>query len=171
MSEKSSVFDCGNAIKIGLIVVIIYLLLCMCGEGMRQDYPPRIVSGSPTIKNIADTEGFTDDGGDKMARESSSYDPLTMGAVKQSEVDAHYKNLAERSPFATVGTAGAKNVLRDDDEILRNTGVPWVFRPPSRSFKTVMGGPQDGARQVGSVTQKDITKQHFDEGKRSEYVW
>lgn len=171
MSEKNSIFECGNALKIALMLVIIYLLICQFGEGMRQSYPSFLVSGKPTIREIASTEGFSDDNGDKMARESSSYDPIAMGAVKQSEVDAHYKNLAERSPFATVGTAGAKNVLRDDDEIYRNTGVKWVFRPPSRSFKTVLSGPQDGARQVGSVTQKDIVKQHFSEGGRTEYKW
>lgn len=163
--------NCENVITIAMFIFIIYLLMFKFDGFKSFKKTSNIFSGRPSIGALANKEGFSGDEDDKMNVSSSSYDPITMGAVKQSEVDAHYRNLEERSPFATVGTAGAKNVLRDDDEIYRNTGVKWVYRPPSRTFTTVLGGPQDGARQVGSVTEKDIFRQHNAGNGGSEFKW
>lgn len=163
--------DCETAITVALFIFVVYLLMFKFDGFKAFKRPTNIFSGRPSISALANKEGFKGNENDKMNIASSSYDPIAMGAVKQSEIDAHHRNLAERSPFATVGTAGAKNVLRDDDEIYRDTGVKWVFRPPSRTFKTVLGGPQDGARQVGSVSEKDITKLHMSGSGGREFAW
>jgi hypothetical protein len=93
---------------------------------------------------------------DDISGHVSSYDPIAMGAVKKSEVDAHHKNLKERSSFSTVGTAAPSSVRRDDDPFIRESGVPWVGGVPSRAFKAKSSGPQDGARQLNSTSANSI---------------
>jgi hypothetical protein len=88
------------------------------------------------------------------------YDPINMGALKQSEIDAHKRGIAEMAPFNSYGPAGPKKVLRDDDDYTRNTGVPWVGGRP-RTLKKVASGPQAGARQVTSASEKDIYVTHL----------
>ena len=109
---------------------------------------------SGAINDLAALEGF--DGNLNEVGDVSSYDPVAMGAVKKSEVDAHYKNLKERSPFSTVGSAAPSSVRRDDDPFTRESGVPWVGGVPSRAFKPRTSGPQSGARQLNSTSSGSI---------------
>lgn len=88
------------------------------------------------------------------------YDPINMGALKQTEIDAHKKGIADMNPFNSYGPAGPSKTLRDDDEYTRNTGVPWVGGRP-RTVKKVASGPQAGARQVTSASEKDIYQTHL----------
>jgi hypothetical protein len=88
------------------------------------------------------------------------YDPINMGALKQTEIDAHKRGLAEMTPFNSYGPAGPNKTIRDDDEYTRNTGVPWVGGRP-RTINKVASGPQAGARQVTSASEKDIYQAHL----------
>ena len=83
-----------------------------------------------------------------------------MGALKQTEIDAHKRGLSEMTPFNSYGPAGPNKTIRDDDEYTRNTGVPWVGGRP-KTINKVASGPQAGARQVTSASEKDIYQAHL----------
>lgn len=106
------------------------------------------------IDQLAELEGYA--GQQNAIGGVSVYDPISMGAVKQKEVSAHYKNLKERSPFSTVGSIQPSRVKRDDDPYMRETGVPWVGGLPSRAFNRRVGGPQAGARDSISASSKSV---------------
>lgn len=86
------------------------------------------------------------------------YDPIQMGALKQTEIDAHKRGLAEMAPFQSYGPS--MKVVRDDNDWLRSTGVPFVGGMP-RSLKKLPSGPQAMARQVPSTSEKDIYATHL----------
>lgn len=86
------------------------------------------------------------------------YDPIQMGALKQTEIDAHKRGLAEMAPFQSYGPS--MKVVRDDNDWLRATGVPFVGGMP-RSLKKIPSGPQAMARQVPSTSEKDIYTTHL----------
>lgn len=111
-----------------------------------------------SMSDIMGSEGMENgpSGEEQLAR-VQMYDPLTQGGLKKTEIESHYKNLSERSPFATVGAARADQFVRDDDEIAR-TGIPWVFRPPTRAYNNANSGPQSGARQVTSESGANIER-------------
>lgn len=163
-------------ILIILVVVIIYFATCgsrvspfRSGAQLAQMRP----DVEDAVDNISSLEGMDTDEDESMENtvgQVTSYDPITMGAIKKTEVESHYKNLNERSPFSTVGTAGARAYVRDDDQFYRDTGNKWSYRPPCRTFKKTVGGPQSGAREVGSVSSKEIVSLHKS-SCRSGYKW
>lgn len=162
-------------ILVVLVLLIIYYALGDKKSGFKVRTTP--VGMSPdvggAVENIASLEGMTDGdpgAGDGKVGQVTAYDPITMGAIKKTEVESHYKNLNERSPFATVGTAGSRAYIRDDDQFYRDTGNKWSYRPPCRTFKKTVGGPQAGAREVGSVSAKEIVALHKS-SCRSGYKW
>lgn len=160
-------------VLIVIILLIIYFAMC---DKVGSISPFRTLSApsqmgpdtSGAVESIASLEGMQDQ--ENRVGQVTAYDPLTMGAIKKTEVESHYKNLDERSPFATVGSAGPKAYIRDDDQFYRDTGNKWSYRPPCRTFKKTVGGPQAGAREVGSVSAKEIVSLHKS-SCRSGYKW
>lgn len=122
----------------------------------EMDQPFSLTSNKAVddVDQIAMLEGFA--GQSNSIGNVSVYDPIAMGAVKQTEVNSHYKGLKERSPFSTVGAIQPSRVKRDDDPYIRETGVPWVGGLPSRAFNRNIGGPQNGARESVSASSKSI---------------
>lgn len=128
-------------------------------EGMTMAETRRALS---KIDRVFGKEDLSTDPGPAYNAPSdlARYDPLQMGALKQTEVDAHKRGLREMSPFASYGPAGSQRIIRDDDEYTRNTGVVWIGGRP-RTVNKVMSGPQAGARQVTSTSEKDIRVTHI----------
>jgi hypothetical protein len=131
-------------------------------DGYKEDQPFAMETNTDTTKitnmtNMTDVDAIDNQ---KHNIDENTYDPIAMGAVKQSEVNAHYKGLKERSPFSTVGALSAGRVKRDDDPYSRETGVPWVGGVPHRAFNRRVGGPQSGARDTVSASAKAINELH-----------
>lgn len=112
----------------------------------------------PSLDELSSLEGYAGQDGDSV--QTGVYDPLEMGVVKKKEVESHYQNLSERSPFSSVGTAPARAYERDDDPYLRESGVPWVGGLPNRAFAKAMGGggPQSGARETTGASADSIAE-------------
>lgn len=129
-------------------------------EGMTVNETTRVLS---KIDNVFGTEDRSVDyGPDYIAPAGqSSYDPLQMGAVKQSEVDSHKRGIKEMSPFASYGPRPPQGVLRDDNEYMRNTGIIPIGGLNPRTVNVVMSGPQAGARGVVSTAEADIRDLHI----------
>lgn len=127
-------------------------------EGMSVAESTRVVQKLSDIFNREDT--LRDGSAYTSGRPGDVYDPINMGALKQTEIDAHKRGLSEMTPFNSYGPSGPSKTIRDDDEYTRNTGVPWVGGRP-RTVKKVASGPQAGARQVTSASQKDIYQTHI----------
>ena len=113
------------------------------------------------IDELRSLEGYADQNATTSTNLESKYDPLHMGVVKSCEVESHYKNLKERSPYSTVGTASACKYERDDDEIFRNTGVVHLGGHRKKLFSVPFasmhgGADQPGAREVTSTSRSDI---------------
>jgi hypothetical protein len=119
------------------------------------------------VDQIESTEGFA--GQLNAIGNVSVYDPISMGAIKQTEVDAHHKGLMERGSFSTTGAIQPSRVKRDDDPYTRETGVPWIGGLPNRAFNRKIGGPQSGARESVSASTKSIEELHRTANKSS--VW
>ena len=96
----------------------------------------------------------------------------TGGALKRCEVESHYKNLEERSPFSTTGAAKPCRFKRDDDPYSR-TGIPWVYRPPNRVYGTHITGPESGARAVPTESSASIDEMYNlgKSGMRTDFKW
>jgi len=124
-----------------------------CNQGMFGGTKNK---GTGDLPELAAMEGFAGMIGD--VGQVSSYDPIQMGAIKQSEVDSHYNNLKDRSPFSAVGVTSASSVRRDDDPYMRDSGVPWVGGIPRRAFKGEHQGPQGGARQTISASAESLDR-------------
>lgn len=127
-------------------------------EGMSVAESTRVVQKLSDVFNREDT--LRDGSAYTSGRSGDAYDPINMGALKQTEIDAHKRGLSEMTPFNSYGPSGPNKTIRDDDEYTRNTGVPWVGGRP-RTVKKVASGPQAGARQVTSASEKDIYQTHI----------
>jgi hypothetical protein len=186
-------------IALFIVVVLIVIYACSCSSGFdigkmsiasnpirsflmrftnndasenvtnEMDQPFSLTSNKAVddVDQISSLEGFA--GQSNSIGNVSVYDPIAMGAVKQTEVNAHYKGLKERSPFSTVGAIQPSRVKRDDDPYTRETGVPWVGGLPSRAFNRTIGGPQNGARESVSASSKSIEELHRSANKSP--VW
>lgn len=109
-----------------------------------------------TIDELSSLEGYAGQTGN--VSQQSVYDPREMGILKKKEVESHYRNLKERSPYSTVGTAPPVAYERDDDPYTRESGVPWVGGLPNRAFAKAIGGggPQSGARETTGASSESI---------------
>ena len=188
----------GKALFIVVVLIIIYAFTCAFGWDVRKmskvnnpvawilsnvkgaddevsevvdelDQPFSLTSNKDesNIDELATLEGF--DGQENAIGNVGVYDPLTMGAVKKKELDAHYKNLKNRTPYSSVGSIQPSRVRRDDDPYARETGVPWVGGLPSRAFNRKIGGPQAGARDSISASSKSVVDLH--KSARKAPVW
>lgn len=127
-------------------------------EGMTVSESVRVVSKLGGVFDREDVPAKND-----VYMSSSpdgSYDPIQMGALKPAEVAAHKHGFEEMTPFNYLGPVKPSSTLRDDDEYTRNTGVTWVGGRP-RTVKQVASGPQAGARNVVSASDKDIQETHL----------
>jgi hypothetical protein len=127
-------------------------------EGMTVAESARVVQKLGNVFNREDT--LRDGSAYTSGTPGDAYDPINMGALKQTEIDAHKRGLSDMTPFNSYGPSGPNKTIRDDDEYMRNTGVPWVGGRP-RTVKKVASGPQAGARQVTSASEKDIYQTHI----------
>jgi hypothetical protein len=90
-----------------------------------------------------------------------SYDPIQMGALKQTEVDAHNRGVSEMTPFNYLGPAKPSSAIRDDNDYMRNTGITPIGGLNPRTVNAVASGPQAGSRQAPSASDKDIQDLHL----------
>jgi hypothetical protein len=118
----------------------------MIGKNLDED----------SLPELAAMEGFADSASN--IEHISTYDPVQMGAIKKSEVDSHYANLKDRSPFSAVGVTSARSVRRDDDPYMRDSGVPWVGGIPRRAYKSMNQGPRGGARETISASSASLER-------------
>lgn len=127
-------------------------------SGMSVAEGTRVVSKLNSIFDKEDTvrsgSAYTSGSGE------DAYDPINMGALKQTEIDAHKRGVADMTPFNSYGPAGPNKTIRDDDDWARSTGVPYVGGRP-KGIKQLASGPQPGARQVPSTSDKDIYQAHL----------
>jgi len=131
---------------------------CGCpGEGMSVKESVRVVK---KLGNVFDREDVANSDVPYAPGMKDQYDPINMGALKQTEIDAHKRGIAEMAPFQSYGPAAPNKVIRDDNDWLRSTGVPFVGGMP-RALKRVASGPQAGARQTTSTSEKDIYMTHL----------
>jgi hypothetical protein len=149
-SSDSPLASIGNKVK------------ALCGGEKKQGMTPgeslRLVSKLDSVFGKEDAASIEPDHVGPAA--GAQYDPINMGALKQTEIDAHKRGLKEMSPFANTGPAAPNKILRDDDDYTRNTGVTWIGGRP-RTVNKVVSGPQAGARQVTSTAEKDIRETHI----------
>lgn len=120
------------------------------------------------IDELAALEGMA--GEQNTTGSVSMYDPLQMGAITKEELQAHNKNLKERSPYSTTGVAGPDKNMLDDDPYTKGSGVPWVGHPPRRAFNRRIGGPEAGARATTSTSSKSIYNLYNDSKKAPVWV-
>lgn len=116
---------------------------------------PTSNKGEGDLPELAAMEGYAN--GVPEGGQISTYDPVQMGAIKQSEVASHYNNLKDRSPFSAVGVTSAGSVRRDDDPYMRDSGIPWVGGLPRRAYKARDQGPGGGARQTISASASSLS--------------
>ncbi len=126
-------------------------------EGMTVGESIRVVK---KLNNVFDREDTVGNKVPFAPGSPESYDPINMGALKQTEIDAHKRSISELTPFNSYGPAGPDKAIRDDDEYTRNTGVTWIGGRP-RTVKKFASGPQAGARQVTSASNRDIYLTHL----------
>jgi hypothetical protein len=121
-----------------------------------QNFTLRERDTAASIDELNALEGYADQ--TNNVSQVGVYDPLEMGVVKKKEVEAHHRNLAERSPYSTVGTAPPGSYVRDDDPYTRESGVPWVGGIPNRADARAPGGggPQAGARESVGASSESI---------------
>ena len=149
-----------------LLVVVVIVLIGLwiwrrrkMTQGMTDDESLRLLA---KLSNMTSKENNSAMEKPFIGHESGVYDPIQMGALKQSEVDSHNRSLREMMPFSYLGPAAPAKVIRDDDDFLRNTGVPWVGTGSNlTAVRGVMSGPQAAARQLTSTSEKDIAITHF----------
>jgi hypothetical protein len=189
----------GTALFIVLVLVVIYILTCSYGslsnlnplslvkymgyKGYRMvssvlgstsrvtaDYDDGFYGGSgpQRVDDIGKSEGPT--GEINTTDSAMAYDPSLLGAVKECEVKAHKDNLKNKSNFSTTGVVNSSRIERTDDDILRETGVPYVGFPPKRSLKAFPNGPQSGARAAPSTSEHSINALYKSSKKSQSWV-
>jgi hypothetical protein len=128
------------AILLVLVLVLVYSTSCSTGpiaekikllkakitgksEGMTVAESTRVVNKLGSIFDREDT--LRDGSAYTSGNQGGAYDPINMGALKQTEIDAHKRGLSEMTPFNSYGPSGPNKTLRDDDEYTRNTGPKY----------------------------------------------
>jgi hypothetical protein len=126
-------------------------------QGMTNDESVRLLSKIDTVFGKEDASVVPSP---MIADSSSSWDAVRAGALKESEVEAHKRSLADMSPFTYTGPARPTSFLRDDDPYYLNTGIKSVGGVVPRSLRKIVSGPQAGARQATSASEADIRYAH-----------
>jgi hypothetical protein len=168
----------GVVLLIVIVVICIYTFSCMFEVDIKRATGmkiPNVLTGHTSdltnaVDDDAETQPFSQYGNNnggydnefaELEHGANVYDPISMGAIKPKEVDAHNNNLRDRSPFSTVGTMGSSRVRRDDDPYTRDTGgVPWVGGVPIRAFRSHVKGVGDHGRESGSTSDKSLHSLH-----------
>lgn len=166
----------GKALLVVAILVIVYLVITgsVMPPKMRRRKREGMVGADPDMSNgenrrtmdkldtILSKENRSRLDPAFIGQESGSYDPIMMGALKKTEVDAHRQSLREMLPFTQTGPAAPERMIRDDDEKTRNTGIVWLGTGGGQNaLRLLASGPQGGARQVPSTSMKDIQITHI----------